>query len=93
VVRVALVDDKAIRVGLRMMLSGEDDIEAVGEASAGDEASALVARTRPAVVLMDIRAGGPRLDFSPGPCREPARRSDPGMQAPPGRRRSRGRTP
>jgi DNA-binding NarL/FixJ family response regulator len=56
VIRVALVDDEAmIRVGLRMVLSGEDDIEVVGEASDGDEAAALVARTRPDVVLMDVR--------------------------------------
>jgi DNA-binding NarL/FixJ family response regulator len=56
VIRVALVDDEAmIRVGLRMVLSGEDDIEVVGEASDGDEAAGLVARLRPDVVLMDIR--------------------------------------
>ncbi|WP_328472042.1 response regulator transcription factor [Actinoplanes sp. NBC_00393] len=55
-IRVALVDDEAmIRVGLKMVLSGEDDISVVGEASDGDEAAALVARTRPDVVLMDIR--------------------------------------
>jgi DNA-binding NarL/FixJ family response regulator len=56
VIRVALVDDEAmIRVGLRMVLSGEDDIEVVGEASDGDQAADLVARTRPDVVLMDVR--------------------------------------
>ncbi|MFI7601451.1 response regulator [Actinoplanes sp. NPDC049681] len=60
-IRVALVDDEAmIRVGLRMVLSGEDDIEVVGEASDGDEAEALVARVRPDVVLMDVRM--PRMD-------------------------------
>jgi DNA-binding NarL/FixJ family response regulator len=56
VIRVALVDDEAmIRVGLRMVLSGEDDIEVVGEAADGDEAAALVGRLRPDVVLMDVR--------------------------------------
>ena len=55
-IRVALIDDEAmIRVGLRMVLAGEDDIEVVGEASDGDEAAGLVARTRPDVVLMDVR--------------------------------------
>ncbi|MEU4422222.1 response regulator transcription factor [Actinoplanes sp. NPDC024001] len=55
-IRVALVDDEAmIRVGLKMVLSGEPGIEVVGEAADGDEAAALVARTRPDVVLMDIR--------------------------------------
>lgn len=55
-IRVALVDDEAmIRVGLRMVLSGESDIEVVGEAADGDEAAALVGRTAPDVVLMDVR--------------------------------------
>ncbi|WP_433307455.1 response regulator [Actinoplanes sp. CA-030573] len=44
-----------IRVGLRMVLSGEDDIEVVGEAADGDQAADLVARVRPDVVLMDVR--------------------------------------
>ncbi|MFE3450386.1 response regulator [Nonomuraea sp. NPDC059194] len=60
-ISVALVDDEAmIRVGLRMVLSGEPDIEVVGEASDGVEALALVARTRPDVVLIDVRM--PRMD-------------------------------
>jgi DNA-binding NarL/FixJ family response regulator len=55
-IRVALIDDEAmIRVGLRMVLSGEDDIEVVGEAADGDQAADLVARLRPDVVLMDVR--------------------------------------
>ncbi|MEV6985275.1 response regulator transcription factor [Sphaerisporangium sp. NPDC051017] len=58
---VALADDEAmVRVGLRMVLNGEPDIEVVGEASDGVEALDLVARTRPDVVLMDIRM--PRMD-------------------------------
>jgi DNA-binding NarL/FixJ family response regulator len=61
VIRVALVDDEAmIRVGLRMVLSGEDDIEVVGEAADGADAADLVARLRPDVVLMDVRM--PRVD-------------------------------
>ncbi|WP_188188981.1 response regulator [Nonomuraea sp. SYSU D8015] len=60
-ISVALVDDEAmIRVGLRLVLSGEPDIEVVGEASDGAEALDLVARTRPDVVLMDVRM--PRMD-------------------------------
>ncbi|MEU7856952.1 response regulator transcription factor [Nonomuraea sp. NPDC049141] len=60
-ISVALVDDEAmIRVGLRLVLSSESDIEVVGEASDGVEALDLVARTRPDVVLIDVRM--PKMD-------------------------------
>ncbi|MBD0424097.1 response regulator transcription factor [Streptomyces sp. TRM S81-3] len=55
-IRVLLVDDDPlVRAGLSFMMGGADDIEIVGEAADGDEAEALVDRTRPDVVLMDIR--------------------------------------
>ena len=38
-----------------MVLTGEPDIEVVGEAADGDQAADLVRRTRPDVVLMDVR--------------------------------------
>ena len=58
-IRVALVDDQAlVRAGLRALLSAEEGVEVVGEASDGDEAVALVRRTTPDVVLMDIRMPG-----------------------------------
>ena len=60
-VRVLIVDDDAlVRGALRMMLSGSDAIEVVGEAGDGDEVTAALAEHRPDVVLMDIRM--PRLD-------------------------------
>jgi DNA-binding NarL/FixJ family response regulator len=56
VIRVLLVDDDAlVRSGLRMMLSGSDDIEVVAEAEDGRGVLPAVDRHRPDVVLMDIR--------------------------------------
>ena len=55
-IRVALVDDQAlVRSGFAMVLSVEDDIEVVGQASDGAEALELIARERPDVVLMDVQ--------------------------------------
>jgi DNA-binding NarL/FixJ family response regulator len=56
VIRVVVADDQAlVRVGLKVLLEDEDDIELVGEAANGREAVELVRRTRPDVVLMDVR--------------------------------------
>lgn len=55
-IRVAIADDQQlIRAGFRSLLEAEPDLEIVGEAGTGAEAVALVTRTRPDVVLMDIR--------------------------------------
>ncbi|MDT0387725.1 response regulator transcription factor [Streptomyces sp. DSM 41921] len=55
-IRLLLVDDDPlVRAGLSLMLGGADDIEIVGEAADGDEVESLVDRTRPDVVLMDLR--------------------------------------
>ena len=59
--RVLVADDQSmVRAGFRMLLSGEEDIEVVAEASNGLEAVDKAARFRPTVVLMDIRM--PELD-------------------------------
>ncbi|MFJ5276006.1 response regulator [Streptomyces parvulus] len=55
-IRLLIVDDDPlVRAGLSLMLGGADDVEIVGEAADGGEAEALVDRTGPDVVLMDIR--------------------------------------
>ena len=55
-IRVLLVDDDPlVRSGLRLLLSGADDIEVVAEAGDGGEVPALVDEYAPDLVLMDIR--------------------------------------
>ena len=55
-IRLLLVDDDPlVRAGLAFMMGGADDLEIVGEAADGSEVEELVERTRPDVVLMDIR--------------------------------------
>jgi DNA-binding NarL/FixJ family response regulator len=55
-IRVLLVDDQQlVRIGFRMILEDEPDIEVVGEASDGRQGVEAAARLRPDVVVMDIR--------------------------------------
>ena len=58
-IRVVLADDQAlVRSGLRALLANSEDIQVVGEAGDGREAVAVVTRTQPDVVLMDVRMPG-----------------------------------
>jgi DNA-binding NarL/FixJ family response regulator len=60
-IRVVLVDDDPwVRAGLGLVLRGAPELEIVGEAGDGGHGLEVVARTRPDVVLMDIRM--PRMD-------------------------------
>ncbi|APE35746.1 DNA-binding response regulator [Nocardia mangyaensis] len=55
-IRVVVVDDQQlVREGLRALLDRADDIGVVGMAGSGRAGVDLVTRTRPDVVLMDIR--------------------------------------
>jgi DNA-binding NarL/FixJ family response regulator len=60
-IRVLLADDQElVRVGFRMILETQADIEVAGDAGDGAEAVAATRRLQPDVVLMDIRM--PNLD-------------------------------
>jgi DNA-binding NarL/FixJ family response regulator len=60
-VRVLIVDDDDLmRAGLRGVLSSDEAIELVGEASDGSQAAYRTRLTKPDVVLMDVRM--PDLD-------------------------------
>ncbi|WP_224275447.1 MULTISPECIES: response regulator [Nocardioides] len=55
-VRVLVVDDQELfRRGLIMLLSGDSDIEVVGEAADGVTATDLAVTTAPDVILLDVR--------------------------------------
>jgi DNA-binding NarL/FixJ family response regulator len=59
VISVLIADDQdLVRLGLRTLLDSEDDLECAGEAADGLAAVALALRTRPDIVLMDIRMPG-----------------------------------
>lgn len=56
---VVLADDQPLqRLGFRMLLESQDDLQVVGEAENGSEAVRLTARLQPDVVLMDVRMPG-----------------------------------
>ena len=60
-IRLVIADDQAlVRAGLRLILEAEDDLDVVAEAADGEEAIAVIAASRPDVVLMDVRM--PRTD-------------------------------
>ncbi|MEU4390561.1 response regulator transcription factor [Kribbella sp. NPDC023855] len=55
-IRLLIVDDHPIvRDGLHGIFAGDDSFEVVGEAADGPEALVVAVRTRPDVVLMDLR--------------------------------------
>ena len=59
--KVFLVDDQQlVRAGFRMLIESQDDMEVVGEAGDGAEATERLAVTSADIVLMDVRM--PRMD-------------------------------
>jgi DNA-binding NarL/FixJ family response regulator len=59
VIRVLLVDDQSLlRMGFRMILDAQPDIEVVGEAADGATGISMTSTLHPDVVLMDVRMPG-----------------------------------
>jgi DNA-binding NarL/FixJ family response regulator len=59
VLKVLIADDHRLTLeGVRRTLEAVEDIEVVGTASSGSQVLPMVARTRPNLVLMDIRMPG-----------------------------------
>jgi DNA-binding NarL/FixJ family response regulator len=59
VIRVLLVDDQSLlRMGFRLILEAEPDIEVAGEAADGATGVSMAAALHPDVVLMDVRMPG-----------------------------------
>ncbi len=59
--RILIADDHAlVREGLRTLLSGEEDLEVVGEAHDGQQALEACQNLKPDLILMDVRM--PKMD-------------------------------
>ena len=58
-IKILIVDDHALlREGLIKILSLEEELEIIGEASKGEEAIDLARKLRPDIILMDINMPG-----------------------------------
>ena len=58
-IRVLLVDDQSLlRMGFRLILEAEPDLEVVGEAADGATGVSMASSLHPDVVLMDVRMPG-----------------------------------
>jgi DNA-binding NarL/FixJ family response regulator len=58
-ITILLVDDQELlRMGFRMVLDSQPDLEVIGEVGDGEQAVASVLADRPDVVLMDVRMPG-----------------------------------
>jgi DNA-binding NarL/FixJ family response regulator len=58
-ISILLADDQPmLRLGFRLVLDAQDDMQVVGEAGNGTAALHMVQATRPDVVLMDVRMPG-----------------------------------
>ena len=55
-IKVLIADDHTlVRMGLRLLVSSQKDLELVGEAEDGQQALAVIGKTHPDVVVMDLQ--------------------------------------
>ena len=58
-IRIVLVDDhELVRAGFRLILSGQSDIEVVGEAGSAEDGLRLIRAQKPDVALIDVHMPG-----------------------------------
>lgn len=58
-IRIFIIDDHAlVRSGIRLIVSGQPDMEVIGEASSGDAALPQVRSLKPGIVLCDLHMPG-----------------------------------
>jgi len=54
-IKILLVDDHSVvRMGLRMLLNNQEDMDVVGEASEGNEGIEKALQLKPNVIVMDL---------------------------------------
>jgi two-component system response regulator DevR len=58
-IRLLIIDDhEMVREGLKAMLTSESDFEILGDAANAEQALELIERSRPDVILLDVRLPG-----------------------------------
>ncbi|HWG11033.1 MAG TPA: response regulator [Rhodanobacteraceae bacterium] len=58
-IRIVLVDDhELVRAGFRLILSGQSDIEVIGEAGSAEDGLRLIRAQKPDVALIDVHMPG-----------------------------------
>ena len=58
-IKVVLADDHSVvRTGIKMLISSDESIEIIGEASSGAEALSMIKNSQPDILITDISMPG-----------------------------------